>query len=228
MDGTAPAGFWRRALAYGLDWLLLAPILTLLLAPALADAWAAMRGLNSLLQAWLLAKMLASPDALPSPVSLAQAVMRDAPLLASINAAFAHLSWALTKATLLGASAAAIYFIGFEASAWRGTPGKRLLGITVLDLLGQRMGWRRASARFLSGSLSWLSLNLGHALAGWRTDGRALHDLIAGTCVVVRAPMPRWGRWLLYALPVLLFALIVGLLGRLLWLLAQVENAGLL
>ena len=225
LDGSSPAGFWRRSLAYAIDWLLLAPILIVLLAPVLTDAWAAMRGLNSLLQEWLLAKMLASPDPLPSPISLAQAVLGDAPLLKAINAAFAQVSWALSKAVLLGAGTAAIYFVGFEASTWRATPGKGLLGISVLDLLGQRISWRRAGARFLSGTLSWLSLNLGHAVAAWRTDGRALHDLIAGTCVVVRTPMPRWGRWLLYALPVLLFALLVGLLARLLWLLAQVENA---
>ena len=226
-DAAAPAGFWRRYLAYSLDWLLLAPVLGYVLTPPLADAWAAMRSLNSLLQDWLLAKMLSGPGALPSPASLAQMLIHDPTLLVSVDAASVRLTWALAKATLLGALTAAIYFIGFEASVWQATPGKRLLGITVVDLQVQRIGWRRASARFLAGSLNWLSLNLGHALSGWRPDGRALHDLIAGTNVVARSPMPRWGRWLLYAQAVLLLGLIVGLLGRLLWLLAQVEHASL-
>lgn len=226
--GAAPAGFWRRYLAYSLDWLLLAPMLFLLLAPPMAEAWAALRSLHGLLQEWLLARLLAGPGALPSPMALAQAALRDAPLLASVDATLARLSLAVTTAGLLGAGTAAIYFIGFEASAWQATPGKRLLGLRVLDLHGQRLGWRRASLRFLAGGLSWLSLNLGHALAGWRADGRALHDLVAGTCVVARTPAPRWARWLLYAQLVLLLGVIAALLGRLLWLLAQVQRAGLL
>lgn len=187
LGAAAPAGFWRRALAYGLDWLLLAPILIWFLAPTLGAALTAMLDLNSLLQDWLLEKMLAGAQAgaVPSPLNLARALEQDAPLLASVNAAFAIVLSTLTRATLLAASTAAIYFIGFEASAWQATPGKRWLGIRVVDRLGQRIGWPRACARFLAGSLSWLSLNLGHALAAWRSDGRALHDLVAGTRVVL-------------------------------------------
>jgi uncharacterized RDD family membrane protein YckC len=48
------------------------------------------------------------------------------------------------------------------------------------------MSVARAAARFFAGSLSWLSLNLGHAMALFRRDGRALHDLIAGTAVIDR------------------------------------------
>lgn len=224
---ATPAGFWHRYLAYSLDWLLLAPLLILLLAPPLTEAWAGVHSLNALLQDWLLAKMLAGP-ALPSPLNLAQALLQDAPLLASVNAAIAGVTLAVTKAALLSIATAATYFIGFEGSTWQATPGKRLLGITVVDLRGQRISWQRAGARFLAGSLSWLSLNLGHALVAWRADGRALHDLIAGTCVAVHAPMPRWGRWLLYAQLALVLGLLVGLLGRLLWQLAQLSGAGLL
>jgi len=133
----------------------------------------------------------------------------------------------VTKAVLFGAGAAALYFVGFEGSAWQATPGKRLLGLAVVDLRGQRLGWPQAGARFLAGSLSWLSFNLGHALAGWRADGRALHDLIAGTRVVASTPPPRWGRWLLLIQLALVLGVIVGLSGRLLWQLARLGGAGL-
>ena len=90
-----------------------------------------------------------------------------------------HATWA----KVLVAGIAALYFIGFEASRWQATPGKRLLGLQVQSEQGGRLELARTALRFFAGSLSWLSLNLGHALAGWRKDGRALHDLLAGARV---------------------------------------------
>ena len=184
-----PAGFWRRSLAYGIDWLLLAPFMAFVLRSPLATAWAGVHDLNALLQDWLLDRLLEGSGPMPSPLALARTLMEDAPLLASVQAQLTQLSWAVTQSVALAAAMAGLYFIGFEASAWQATPGKRWLGLKVVDLHGARIGWARASARFLAGTLSWLSLNLGHALAGWRADGRALHDLIAGTRVVTRAPV---------------------------------------
>jgi uncharacterized RDD family membrane protein YckC len=222
------AGFWRRALAYSIDWLLLAPLMYLLLRSPVAAAWGGLQRLNSVLQDWLLTRLTSAAGAMPSPTELAAALIQDAPMLASVDAALGELGAAVTQAALSGAAIAGLYFIGFEASAWQATPGKRLLDLTVVDVQGARLGWGRASARFLAGSLSWLSLNLGHALAGLRADGRALHDLVAGTRVVAHSPMPRWARWLLFAQLALLLVLMFGLLGRLLWLLAQLAAAGVL
>jgi uncharacterized RDD family membrane protein YckC len=179
-----PAGFWRRTLAYGIDWLLLAPLMAFVLRSPLGAAWTGMLELNTLLQDWLLDRLLAGAGPMPSPLALARAVMEDAPLHASVEALIVELSVSLTQAVVVAAATAGLYFIGFEASQWQATPGKRWLGLRVVDLHGARIGWGRAGARFLAGGLSWLSLNLGHALAGWRADGRALHDLIAGTRVV--------------------------------------------
>lgn len=223
-----PAGFWRRFLAYEIDWLLLAPIMLVLLTPTLSHALAEMRALVTLLQDWMLARMLATPTALPSLPSLLQAVLLDPSLFASAERAIARISLSLAKAALLGAGAAGIYFICFEASQWQATPGKRLLGITVVDNQGERLGWRRASLRFLAGSLSWMSFNLGHALAAWSPDGRALHDMLAGTLVLARTALPRWARWLLYAQGALLLGLLLGVIGHFLWQLAQLAEAGLL
>lgn len=226
-SGWAPAGFWRRYLAYSLDCLLLAPVLVLLLAAPLSAAWVAAREFNASVQERLLQIVQGSADALASPTELSTALLHDAPLLAAIDIASTRIGASLSQAFALAAISAAIYFISFEASAWGATPGKRLLGIVVLDMHDQRIDWRRAGGRFLAGSLNWLSFNLGHALAGWRADGRALHDLIAGTRVVACTPMPAWGRSLLFAQIALLLALIFGLLGRALWLLLQIQAAGL-
>lgn len=222
-----PAGFWRRYLAYSLDWLLLALPLYLLVAAPLARAWAAWQALNATLQGWLLDKLLAAPGSLPAPLALARELLADAALQTEVGAAAGRINAALGQALALGVAAAALYFIGFESSPWAATPGKRVLGLWVADLSGQRPAWPRSCLRFAAGSLSWLSLNLGHAIAGWRRDGRALHDLIAGTQVLTRTPMPAWGRALLLGQLLLLAALFIGLFGRLLWLLAQLSGSGL-
>jgi uncharacterized RDD family membrane protein YckC len=227
-DSTQPAGFWRRYLAYCLDWTVLAAILYWLLRSPIAEAVAAARALNSLLQEWLLTRLLANAEGLPSPLALAHELLADASLRDAIEAADGRLTQAITQALLITIVTAAVYFIGFEASPWRATPGKRLLDLSVVESTGRGLGWGRASLRFFAGSLSWLSLNLGHALAGWRTDGRALHDLIAGTWIVTNSPMPRWGRWLLWAQLVAVLAVLVGMLARLLWMLAQLATAGAL
>lgn len=226
MTALPPAGFWRRYLAWSLDWLLLAPVLLILAGPSLQAALAAFQSLLAPLQAWLLERMLANPGAAAQPLALAQEVLRDPVLRASLETASTTLRHALAMATLLGGSVAGLYFIGFEASAWRATPGKRLLGLQVGGLDGGRIGLARAGLRFLAGGLSWLSLNLGHAIAGWREDGRALHDLVAGTRVQALTPMPRWGRWLLLAQVALLAGVMLGLVARVLWLLAQLAQSG--
>jgi hypothetical protein len=67
-------------------------------------------------------------------------------------------------------------------------------------------------------------LNLGHAIAGWRADRRALHDLIAGTRVLAQAPMPAWARAWLWLQLLLLVGLLLGLFGWLGWQLLQIAR----
>jgi uncharacterized RDD family membrane protein YckC len=40
-----------------------------------------------------------------------------------------------------------LYFIGFERSAWKSTPGKRLFKLRVTDKRGMRLGWGKAILR---------------------------------------------------------------------------------
>lgn len=80
---------------------------------------------------------------------------------------------------LLGAA----YFICMEASSFQGTLGKYWTGLRVETISGQRLDHAQAATRFFAGTLSWASLNIGHMMAMWRPDGRALHDLLANTRV---------------------------------------------
>ena len=201
-DATdAPAGFWRRAAAWSLDWLMLSPMALLLVRTPLATANAALSNLLGALQDWLLEHAMLAPHV--SVFGLAHQAAQDPDLHQSLTDGSATLQWALASASLRAAAVAVPWFVGFEASAWAATPGKRLLGLRVADMAGRRPSLARAVARFAAGSLSWLTLNLGHALAGWRRDHRALHDLVAGTQVRGRGPTPRWARAFVFAIALL-------------------------
>jgi hypothetical protein len=179
----------------------LSPLLVLACRGPWADGVAAGAALFGAVQDWLFEHVLgaglgAAADA-PSLFGLARALLDDPALQQPLRDATAQLAGASTQASLRIAAIAALYFVGFEAGPWSATPGKRLLGLRVADLAGRPAGPARALARFLGGGLSWLTLNLGHALAGFRRDHRALHDLLAGTQVLGRGPTPRWARGLL-------------------------------
>jgi uncharacterized RDD family membrane protein YckC len=78
----------------------------------------------------------------------------------------------------------ASYFIGFTASPLQGTPGKRLMGIKVTDLAGNRLGLVHSLARFAASLASIALAGLGLALAAWTQRRQSLHDLAARTLVV--------------------------------------------
>jgi uncharacterized RDD family membrane protein YckC len=67
------------------------------------------------------------------------------------------------------------------------TPGKRLLGLCLVDHRGRLpIGMARAALRLVAYMVSSLTLGLGHLLVLVRRDRRALHDILAGTRVVRR------------------------------------------
>jgi uncharacterized RDD family membrane protein YckC len=188
----APAGFWRRAAAWSIDLLLLSPLLLLVLAAPWQRVGNALLGTHVALQDWLLGRLLAPTP--PTLLGLAREVLAEPLLRAPVEVLQGALGAALLATALRGGAIAALYFVGFECGPWAATPGKRLLGLRVAGLDGRGADWPRVLLRFLAGSLSWLTLNIGHALAGWRVDRRALHDLVAGTQVLGRGPMPGWAR----------------------------------
>lgn len=85
-----------------------------------------------------------------------------------------------------------LYFALCEASRWQATPGKLALGLQVTDDFGQRIGFARASGRYFGKYVSALTLGIGFLLAGWTARKQALHDLMAGCCVVRQAGLVAW------------------------------------
>lgn len=196
MTAATPAGFWRRYVAYSLDFAAVGAVSTLLVWPRLMAGWSETSGaVQRLTDA--LGRVLA--DALmqgTSPAQLASGLLETPPVQAGASAVQAGILHMLVPWLVCYAVLAALYQVGFERSRWQGSPGKRALDLVVVDArTGTRPTMRQTVIRHVSGALSWLSLNLGHALAALPPQKRALHDYIAGTRVVTarpRAHLPGW------------------------------------
>jgi uncharacterized RDD family membrane protein YckC len=80
-----------------------------------------------------------------------------------------------------------LYYTLFESSRWQATPGKRALGLEVIDEQGNRIRWGRANARYWSKLLSGLLCGAGFLMIGLSASKQGLHDRIAHTLVVRRA-----------------------------------------
>ena len=79
-----------------------------------------------------------------------------------------------------------LYFAAMESSSWQATVGKKVLGLYVTDMAGQRTSFARATGRNLGKFVTDLiPLAIGYILAGFTEKKQALHDMIAG-CLVLR------------------------------------------
>jgi hypothetical protein len=88
------------------------------------------------------------------------------------------------------------------------TPGKLAFDLKVVDELGQRIGFGRATGRYFGKIVSGAIFYVGFLMAGFTERKQALHDLMAATLVVfrdvqpgrpmpaARPPMP-WYGWLI-------------------------------
>ena len=71
-----------------------------------------------------------------------------------------------------------------ESSPAQATLGKKMLGIQVTDLDGNRISFGQASGRHFGKILSNLVCSIGFIMAGLTEKKQALHDMLAGTLVV--------------------------------------------
>lgn len=193
-----PAGFWQRGTAWSLDAALIAPL----------AGWLAWPWIVSPVQSWLdqvrallqhTGRMVGAAilDGAPLP-RLAITLLHD-PTLHQTAAAIRSATWAMAWPVLLAfVLLGATYHVACECSPWRASPGKRLLGLRAGDRDGRQLGPGRALMRYVAGSLSWATLNLGHLMASAAPEHLALHDRCSGTRVrAARTGLPRWAcAWL--------------------------------
>ncbi len=86
---------------------------------------------------------------------------------------------------VVGLGGSILYFTLFESSSLRGTPGKLICGLQVVDESGNQISFGRALGRYLGKFVSALILGIGFMMAGWTRRKQALHDMMSG-CLVLR------------------------------------------
>ena len=79
-----------------------------------------------------------------------------------------------------------LYHAGFWT--WRGqTPGKMVAGIRVIRTNGDPLSFSRAALRYLGYILCCYTMYLGFVVVALHKQKRGLHDIIADTCVLLKA-----------------------------------------
>jgi uncharacterized RDD family membrane protein YckC len=79
-----------------------------------------------------------------------------------------------------------LYHALMECSEWQATLGKKVLGLVVTDMAGQRVSFGRATGRHFGKILTNLvPAFIGYIMAGFTAKKQALHDMLAG-CLVLR------------------------------------------
>lgn len=84
-----------------------------------------------------------------------------------------------------GGLAAWLYFALMESSSRQATLGKAAVGLLVTDQQGQQISFLRATARFWGKAASASVLGIGLMMAAFTRKKQAMHDVIAGTLVVM-------------------------------------------
>lgn len=78
-----------------------------------------------------------------------------------------------------------ILFSLLEASKWQASPGKKLIGLYVCDMNGERLDFSQSFMRNFNKAFSLLTFNIGFLLAGLTRKRQALHDMMSH-CLVMR------------------------------------------
>ena len=218
------AGFWARYAAWSLDAACLLPLVALLGASkigyALGDAGDALRTLGNEAPRLLFSAL----DTLQPPMDTARQLLSDPALAAAVARLQSSIATILVTPVLLYVLLALPWSVLFEQSPWQATPGKRALGLVVTDAQGRRLKAGHALLRFLAAALSWLTLNIGHAMAALPPH-LALHDRVSDTRVLRSAGsgrLPLWAKAWLLAQAV---AAVAGFAWLFLWLQAAMQAA---
>ena len=183
-EGMA-AGFWPRAVAWCVDALIVGALSCLLSSSwtrgdmnALGMRW---RGLGTTLGNALRSSVARGEDAV---TFMAAMLVDGSPLRIGISEVIDAIR-AAALPPLIAFVLIGLHYWPLQESAARGaTIGKQLLGLRSASTSGEHLSPMLALKRHLAGTLSWLTLNIGHLLAALPPQHRALHDHIAGTRVL--------------------------------------------
>jgi uncharacterized RDD family membrane protein YckC len=85
---------------------------------------------------------------------------------------------------LLSIFAAWLYSAILESSSWQATLGKKIFGIKVTDMSGNRISFGKATGRHFAKFLSSIICAIGFIMAAFTEQKQALHDILASTLVV--------------------------------------------
>lgn len=77
-----------------------------------------------------------------------------------------------------------LYSSLLESSPWQGTVGKRIVGIRVTDMNGNRISFGKATGRHFGKMLSSLICLIGFIMVAFTEKQQGLHDMLAGTLVL--------------------------------------------
>jgi uncharacterized RDD family membrane protein YckC len=77
-----------------------------------------------------------------------------------------------------------LYAALMESSARQATLGEMMIGVVVTDTEGNRLSFGRASARYFAKFVSAITLMIGFIMAAFTKRKQALHDIMAGTLVI--------------------------------------------
>lgn len=83
-----------------------------------------------------------------------------------------------------------LYNALMHSGKWQATIGKRAMGIIVTDLDGERIGFGKASLRFLGKLVSSFLFFIPFLTAAFTSRRQAVHDMTAGT-IVLEYRIPR-------------------------------------
>lgn len=79
------------------------------------------------------------------------------------------------------------YFIYYPASKYKGTFGKQILGLIIVDNDGNQISLGRSFLRFIGYIIASIILYLGLIMIGFTERKQGLHDMISSTVVIYKS-----------------------------------------
>ena len=170
------AGFWKRFLAYIIDEIIISAVASILIIP-----FAILLGLG------IFSSQLFEDYEYYSTVSFFQHQSYND---ITIEEIFLIIIFIFVF-TVVIVVIQLLYHAIMESSSKQGTVGKMILNLKVVDLVGNRISFGRATGRFFGKILSGLIFNIGYIMAAFTEKKQSLHDMLAGCLVIYDDPLVR-------------------------------------